>query len=351
MMSDRVTRSRAMLVGVLTLWVAAVVEASAADAADEALIAAAKKEGQVTWYTTHIIDQVVRLVTEAFRTRYGVRVNYVRGDSTEIALRLTNEGKAGRVHADVFDATSAMPAIKRAGLVERWLPEAAHRLPPEGRDAEGYWVATNLFVMAPAFNTSLVPRGSEPRTWDQLLDARWKGRMAWASHGTPSGGAGFVGIVMSELGQDKGTAYLRRLASQEISPLGGSARAAVDQVIAGEFAIALQAINHQPVISARRGAPVDWIPINPSMAVMSVAGLVKGANNPSAGRLLLEFLISEEGQQIFRAAGYIPVDPKVDPIEPRLRPDGKTFRAIFFSPEAIDAAMPGWHQAYKTIFR
>ena len=82
-------------------------------------------------------------------------------------------------------------------------------------------------------------------------------------HATSSGAAGFIGLVLDEWGEEKGKAYLRELAKQNITRLGGSARAVTDQAIAGEYPIVLQIFNHQPVISAKRGAPIDWIPMNP----------------------------------------------------------------------------------------
>ena len=324
---------------------------SSATAADDALIAAAKKEGQVNWYTTQIVNQFSRPAAEAFQKKYGIRVNYVRGDSVELAVKLVNEGRSGRVQADVFDGTSALAAVKREGLVLRWIPESAKRLPKQYWDSEGYWVATNIFIRTPAFSTNLISRGSEPKTWQDLLDPKLRGRMAWAGHATTSGAAGFVGLVLHEMGEEKGMAYQRELAKQNIIQLGGSARAAVDQVVAGEYPMVLQAFNHQPVISARRGAPIDWIPMNPAMGVLSVASLAKGGANPNAAKLLVEYFISEEGQKLFQSGDYIPVDPNVPPLEPRLRPDGQTFRATFFTPEQIDAAMPRWFQTFKDLFR
>jgi ABC-type Fe3+ transport system substrate-binding protein len=324
---------------------------SAAWAADEALIAAAKKEGQVNWYTTQIVNQFSRPAAEAFQKKYGIRVNYVRGDSIELAVKMINEGKAGRVQADVFDGTSALPPVKKEGLVLQWIPERARQLPKEYWDPEGYWVATNVFVHAPAFNTNLIPKGTEPKTWENLLDPKWKGRMVSAVHATPSGAVGFVGLVLTELGEENGMAYLRELAKQNIVLVGGSTRSVVDQVIAGEYPIVLQAFNHQAVLSARRGAPVDWIPMNPAMAVLSVSAVIKGAAHPNAAKLLVDYFVSEEGQRLFQSGDYIPVDPNIPPREPRLRPDGTSFRGTFFTPEQIDAAMPRWYQTFKDIFQ
>jgi ABC-type Fe3+ transport system substrate-binding protein len=325
--------------------------AAPASAADLALIAAAQKEGQVTWYTTQIVNQFGRPAMDAFQKRYGIRVNFVRADSVELAARMLNEAQAGRLQADVFDGTATAPALKRSGLALKWLPDRARQWPQAYRDAEEYWVATNLFVHTPAHNTDLVPKGSEPRTFRDLLDPKWKGKMAWAIHATSSGALGFIGVVLAELGEAPGKAYLRALARQDIIRLGGSARTVVDQSIAGEYPVVLQIFNHQPVISARRGAPIDWIPMSPAMAVLSVAGVTKDAPHPSAAKLLVDFFVSDEGQKIFRDADYIPVAPDVPPREPALRPDEKSFRGIFFSPEQSDASMPHWLDVYNEIFR
>jgi iron(III) transport system substrate-binding protein len=175
--------------------------------------------------------------------------------------------------------------------------------------------------------------------------------MAWATHATSSGAPGFVGVVLSEFGEDKGKAYLRDLARQDIIQLGGSARAVTDQAIAGEYPIVLQIFNHQPVISAARGAPIDWIAMNPAMGILCVAAVTKDSPHPNAGKLMVDFLVSEEGQRLFQKEYYIPVAPDIAPLDPRIRPNGKTFRAGFFTPEEVDEAMPHWVDVFKDIFR
>jgi ABC-type Fe3+ transport system substrate-binding protein len=340
-------RFRLGLVGAICLTLAA----ASVHAADPALIAAAKKEGQVTWYTTQIINQFGRPAIDAFQRQYGIRVNVVRADSIELAARMLNEAQAGRLQNDVFDGTATATAIKKSGIALKWLPDRARLWPKEYWDPEEYWVATNIYVHTPAYNTNLVPKGSEPRSLSDLLDPKWRGKMAWATHATSSGALGFIGVVLAELGEAPGKAYLGELARQNIIQLGGSARAVVDQAIAGEYPVVLQIFNHQPVISARRGAPIDWIPMNPAMAVLSVAGVTKDAPHPNAGKLLVDFFISDEGQKLFRDADYIPVAPDVPPRDPALRPDGKSFRGIFFSPEQSDVSMPHWMDVYNEIFR
>lgn len=340
-----------LMLGVLVATLGVLATSAPAFGADEALIAAAKKEGELNWYTTQIITQIGRPMMEAFQKKYGIKVNAVRGNSVELAVRLLNEAKAGRMQADVFDGTTTSVSLKKAGIALKWQPDATKQLPQEFWDREGYWVSNNVYVHTPAFNTNLVPAGTEPKNWEDLLDPKWKGKMAWATHATTSGAAGFVGLVLTEWGEEKGKAYLRNLAKQDIVRLSGSARAVTDQAIAGEYPIVLQIFNHQPLISKQKGAPIDWIAINPAMAILSVAGVTQGAPHLNAGKLFVAFLISDDGQRLFRDNDYIPVSPAIPPREPRLRPDGKNFRAHFFTPEEIDGNMPRWVEVYKDIFR
>ena len=121
----------------------------------------------------------------------------------------------------MFDGTTTVVPLKKEGYVLQWLPDRGQGLSGAVKDPEGYWVANNLFVITPGFNTSLVPRGTEPTTYQDLLDPKWRGKMAWSGFPTSSGGAGFVGTVLTEMGEEKGMAYLRELAKQNIANLGG----------------------------------------------------------------------------------------------------------------------------------
>ena len=149
-----------------------------ARAADAALIEAAKKEGEVVWYTTQIISQLVRPVSAAFEKKYGIKVRSTRANSTELSVKIINESRAGKPQSDVFDGTSTVVPLKKEGYVLQWLPDPAKAYPAQYRDPEGYWVANNLFFLTPGFNTALVLKGTEPRTYQALLDPKWRGKMA-----------------------------------------------------------------------------------------------------------------------------------------------------------------------------
>jgi len=329
-----------------------VLATSVAHAADAALVEAAKKEGEVNWYSTQIISQLVRPVTAAFEKKYpGIKVRATRANATEVAVKILNESRAGRVQSDIFDGTTTVVPLKKEGFVLQWLPDAAKDYPAGLKDKDGYWIANNLFIITPGFNTSLVPRGSEPKTYQDLLNPKWRGKLAWNGFPTSSGLGGFVGTVLTEMGREKGMAYLRELSRQNVANLRGSAREVLDQVIAGEYAIALQIFNHHAVISAKKGAPVDWIKMEPATGTLSVLSIHKNAPHPNAAKLLADFIISKEGQEVFRDADYIPAHPDVAALVPTLKPKEGNFRVQFFTPEETEDRMPEWKKVSDELFR
>jgi ABC-type Fe3+ transport system substrate-binding protein len=324
---------------------------STAQAADPALIAAAKKEGQVVWYTTLIVNQLARPITDAFEKKYGIKVLYIRSSEPEIQLRLYNEGRAGRMQADIFDGSGDSTELRSMGLLSKWTPDPAKDFPAESRDPDGYWTAMSLYIGEPGYNTSLTPPAAAPKTFADLLAPKWKNKLAWNSAPTATGAPGFIGAVLKEMGQAKGMAYLHALAKQNVADVTGGARQVFDEVIAGEYPIALQMLTHHAYFSAAHGAPAGWIKLQGAMAFFLVLNLTKGGPDPNAAKLLADFIVSPEGQQIFRQVGYIPANPRIAPLDPSLRPDGAAFRVNYFTPQQIDAAMPKWYAIYKSLFR
>ena len=338
---------------VIAALMAAVTSAGAARAGslDQELIEAARKDGKVVWYTTQIINQLAVPIAEAFKARYGIDVRFVRATPREVGLRVIEEAKAGRRVADVVDGTIAVPMLKKAGLVLKWQPTEAARLPPDMIDPDGTWVATNVFINSLGYNTELVPRGSEPQTYDDLLKPEWKGRMGWSSNAAIAAAPGFIGTVLKAKGEVAGRTYLAALAGQQITNVDVSARQVLDAVIAAEFPVGLQIFNHHAAISASKGAAVAWVPVEPVTGSLSVAAVLQAAPHPNAAKLFVAFLVSEAGQRLFREADYLPADPQVPPKDGALLPDGGKFRAQLFTPEAIEAKMPGWVRLFDELFR
>jgi ABC-type Fe3+ transport system substrate-binding protein len=322
-----------------------------AAAADPALIEAAKKEGQVTWYTTLIVNQIIRPLKDAFEAKYpGITLQYTRADDLVTSAKILAEGQAGRVQADIFDGIANMLPLEEAGLLAPFTVPNIGDYPAELKAKNGYWVAVIMYVFAPGINTDLLPKDKAPKTFADLLDPKLKGKMAW--NGSSMAGAfGFVANILTTMGEDKGMAYLRELAKQQVVNVDASSRAVLDQVIAGEFWINLMAFNHHTVISARKGAPTDWLKIEPAPVTLDALGLLKDAPHPNAARLLLEYLLSEEGQKVFQKNEYLPALPSVPAMVVSLRPNDGGFQGNFMQPEEIHRQLPAWQKVTQDLFR
>src|SRR4051812_34449360 len=162
------TRLLRGLIIVACTTLASATTAPAAEVSPE-LIAKAKQEGQVMYYTDLIVDQVVRPMTAAFERKYGIKVSFTRGDSQVNSIKLLNEYKAGRVLSDVFGLTSGMEILMEAGAVRQFTSANGAELPTHYRDPNRYWVASHIYVMQPGFNTMLVPATQRPKTYEDLL--------------------------------------------------------------------------------------------------------------------------------------------------------------------------------------
>jgi ABC-type Fe3+ transport system substrate-binding protein len=314
------------------------------------LIAKAKQEGRVTYYTDLIVDQVVRPLASAFEAKYGIKVDYARGDSQDNVLKTLNEAKAGRPVADMVSLTTGMHSLIDAGVTRPYTSPAVTELAAVYRDANGSWVSPYYYVMSPGINTELVKAADRPKTYEDLLLPKWKGKMVWKPNDT-SGAPGFIANILTSMGEERGMEYLRKLAGQNIIVVHASARAILDQVIAGEYPMALQIFNHHPVLSAAKGAPVDWVPLSPAAVTLGQVALVKGSPHPHAAELLLNFLISKEGQQIFQKAGYFPTHPDVPAPWPELAPGGDRFKGNIISPDMIARDLEKWNGLFKQLFR
>ena len=321
-------------------------------AVDQKLIDAAKKEGEVVWYSTLIVNQLVRPVAEAFEKKYpGIKVKYSRTPAGEMALKLQNEIRANAVQADLFDANSAFfQAMPLKNLVE-YKAEAAKDYPDELKDPQGRFTAVNVFTMTAGINTSLVPKDQWPKTYEDLLDPKWKGKMAWTTDLTPNGPPGFIGGILASMGEKKGMEYLEKLAKQNIVAVPASQRVVLDQVISGQYQIGLMIFNHHAVISAKKGAPVAWLRIEPVVSTGNYVGLIKNSPHPNAGKLFEEYLLSKEGQETFQKANYLPAHPDVPAADPTLKPKQGGYKATVITNEMALAQLPKWTEVYKKLFK
>lgn len=315
---------------------------------EKALYRGARKEGSVTWYTGLIPDQVVVPMKKAFEAKYpGIKLEYYRAGSSEIATKMLTEARARSAQSDVWDGAHAAEALKSARASVKYRSPAAAHYPPNLKDKDGYWTAGNIYIKGIAYNTRKVKGKDVPKTFNDLLDPKWKGQLAWTPEAT--GGADFIGNVLDGMGDKAGRAYLDKLAAQDPAVVQVSSRQLVNLAIAGQYPVVIQAFNNHVAISRKDGAAIGFAPLDYASEELNPMGLTAGSRHPYAGRLLLDFILSEEGQQVFRKADYIPANPRVKPADPGLAPDTGHFKVNLLSPQLIEQKNPTWVDLFHEL--
>jgi len=311
----------------------------------------AKKEGKVVWYTPLIVNQAVRPLKETFEKKYPfIKVDFHRANSRGLVQKWLAENAAKRFEVDVVGGSEVTMLGKKAGLLLRFASPSLRDFPAELKDPQSLWSTTNLYFMTLAYNTRRIKPNDAPKSYEDLLNPKWKGRMAWhmgSNTGTPL----FIGNVLTAMGEKAGTAYLQNLAKQSVISATASARGIVDLVVAGEYDIAINIFNNHAEISKDAGAPVDWQPLEPVPSPMGTTGVAKTAPRPHAAMLFTDFLLSEEGQKVFQRADYLPAHPKVPAKTPTLKPGGGRFaKANYFHPEIVMEQSEKWLAVQDKIF-
>ena len=321
---------------------------------EQRLIEGARKEGQVVFYSAMIVNQALRPIAEKFGKKYPfVKMTYWRADSEDIAQKISAEVRAGNVVGDVVEGTGVGEQAGQAGHLVPYATPAMAAYPKEYSDPNGLWTPTRLSYFSAAYNTRLVPAEKAPKRYEDLLDPTWKGKMAWRI-GSASGTPLFITNLRLAWGEEKARAYFEKLKDQKIVNFGsGSARTLVDRVIAGEYPIALNIFAHHPLISKAKGAPVTSQLMDPVASTAATMGLVKGLKHPHAALLLVDFILSREGQEILVGADYFPADPSVAP-SPLLAPVVPKIAGVpenFIGPDKLLKYTESSEEIFRELFR
>ncbi len=253
---------------------------------EKGLLDAAKIEGEVVVYSTAPPDDN-KAITGAFEARYGIPVKLWRGSSEEILQRVMAEAKAGRPQADAFINTGmGLEPMYRENLLRVVASPHKANFLPESNPAHGGWTGFYLATMVQAYNTGLVKKADLPKAWSDLLDPRWKGKLAIEAADTD-----WFQAVVENLGRDKGLALFRDIvAANKISVRKGHSLMA-NLVVAGEIPLALT--TYQFTIEQMRasGAPIDWFVIPPSMSAQVGVGVAAEPRHPATAALFQDFLL------------------------------------------------------------
>lgn len=318
------------------------------DARENALYEEAKKEGSVTWYTGLIPEQLVEPMKKAFESKYpGVTLKYYRAGSDDIAQKILLEARAKSPQSDVWDGPNAGVVLKPAGAADKYVSPFASDYPADLKDADSYWTAVNLYVKGIAYNTNAIKPADAPKTWDDLLKPEYRGQMAWTPEAT--GGAEFIGNVLTTLGDQKGQEFLTKLSAQRVNVVNVSSRELLNNVASNQYPIAISVFNNHVTISAKQGAPIAFTALNAASLELNPLGVTAGAQHPFAARLLVDYLLSPEGQRVFSDTDYIPASPDVKPKDPSLDPKSGMFKTTLLTPQLIQDNNKKWVDIFNRM--
>ncbi len=321
---------------------------------EQKLIDGAKKEGQVVFYSAMIVNQALRPLAEGFMKKYpAVKMTFWRGDTEEIIAKLTAEVRAKNLVGDLIEGTGVGELAIDGDLVQPYQTPVSAEYPPQYRDPRNLWTATRLSYFSAAYNTKNVSAADAPKTYEDLLDPKWKGKLAWRI-GTSSGTPLFITNLRVAWGEEKAMAYFQKLKGQQIINFGsGSARTLVDRVMAGEYPLALNIFAHHPLISAAKGAPVTSVLMDPVASTTATMVIPKDVKHPYGAMLLTDFILSKEGQAILAKAEYFPSRPDVPPLDSLapVVPQTAKVPENFISPESLLKYNDSSEKIYQDLFR
>ena len=269
---------------------------SAATTSDS-LIDAAKRESEVVYYASMNLSEANAVIGE-FEKRYPfIKVKLQRTGSEKLLTRVLTEARAKKQFADVIQTVEfSMYIFHRSGILARYTPQA-NALYPKDFKEEGFWTTVYYNAYVTGYNTRLASARTLPKTYDDLLDPKWKGKLMM--EGTKA--EWFAGMLQI-LGQERGLKFMRDLAKQQPSPREGHELLA-QLIVAGEGVIDINIPAASVERVKERGAPIDWTALGPAPATMVGAGVAAQAPHPNAARIFLDFLLSREGQKLMQTPG------------------------------------------------
>ena len=260
------------------------------------LEAGATKEGELQLYQ---IGTQSEPILQAFGRKYPfLRVLPYRGDSVTVARRVQEEYKAARYVVDAFELDRAgLRTIHEAGFLQPFKSPELAALRDIAKEPGGHWANDYESYVGLGYNTKMVSEVDRPKSYDDLLDPKWTGKMAVPGTTTM---ANFIGALLKE----KDEAFLKRLGAQKIRVYEITGRAVANLVVAGEVPLSPAIFNSHMANSRDQGASVDWRAIGGVYSTTGAVALPARSAHPHAAMLYIDFMLSREGQIMMQKIGY-----------------------------------------------
>jgi iron(III) transport system substrate-binding protein len=269
------------------------------------LVTKAQKERALVVTGTALASQGERYL-KAFKERYPfLNTTYSRASGESLTSKLLAEATAGQLGVDVILINNYTHRIfMKRNIIVPYLTSAAKTFPAGLADPNGHWIGFYIVPYAIEYNTRMVDKSEIPKSFDDLLHPRWKGRMSLEQEEY---------LVtqghLAYLGKDKAVDYFRKLARQDLRLVKGHSQQTV-LLSAGEFALNVYNDIARTEEYRKKGAPVAWVDAEPLITVVVAAAMTRTGRNPNAAKLFLDFVASDAGQKEVLAMEKPPALPK-----------------------------------------
>jgi len=271
------------------------------------LMAGAKKEGSLLFYTTFPVEYANQLI-EPFKDKYGIKVDVWRARSEIVLRKVIAEARAGSPNVDVVTVFSpAAEALRRENLLQEIRSPHHEGLIRSAVPAHREWVSTLRHVFVQAYNTGKVRKEDLPRTYEDLLAPKWKGKLAIEGDDHE-----WMSSVIADMGGAEGVKFFRDLVAGNGLSVRSGHPLLTNLVASGEVPLALTVYQYSVEQAKKKGSPIDWFVIEPAVSITNGIGVAKRAPHPHAALLFYDYIISAEGQRILAKIGYVPTHAKIE---------------------------------------
>ena len=302
------------------------------------LVDGAKKEGPMAIYTSAQNDDMGALVA-GFEKKYGLKTTTWRAGSEKVLQRAVTEARGNRHTVDIIETNGPeMESMSREKILVAVKSPNLAQIIPQAIRPHGEWVGTRLNVFVQAYNTTLVKKEEVPKSWDDLLHPRWKGRL-----GIEAEDQDWLSGVVAELGEAKGIKLFKDIVAANGMSVRKGHTLLTQLVVSGEIPFALTVYSYKAEQLKDKGAPIQWLSIGTPIARVNGVGMARAAPNPHSAILFYDYEISEEGQKILAGRDFVPTSSKVD------SPLGNTPLRFVDSRLMLDE-YEKWTKLYEEIF-
>jgi iron(III) transport system substrate-binding protein len=273
------------------------------------LVDGAKKEGAVTIYSSVTVDDM-KVLAAAFEKKYGVKLQAWRASSESIVQRAIIENRGARYEVDAIETSASdMEALHRERLFQEIKTPLLADIVPAAIRPHGGWVGDRLNIISAAYNPTLVKKADLPKTYDDLANPKWKGKLAieaddWA----------WFGALANELGEQKTIRLFRDIVRTNGLSVRKGHTLIANLIVSGEVPLALTVYHYKAEQLKNAGAPLDWYVLPPGLARFLGTGVMRRAPHPHAAVLFLDFMLSD-AQQLLLDRDFTPTNMKVKPLD------------------------------------